>query len=139
VVANNLRVNGSFDILLEEMELDGYGVVKAISSGPPVASGSGSPVTGLFKTRRTSDLVKLTFEGGIELVGTRQHPIWSPLHEDWIPMGDLIPGERVLTRSGHVAVLSVISIEDSLPVYNIEVESEHTYEVTALGILVHRQ
>ncbi len=117
--------------------MEGRGLVRSIEDGPDVPPGDGAVVTGRFVTRRTADLVRVTFADGTTLAGTRNHPVWAPDEGDWRGLGEFQPGQRVRTRSGFAIVARVESLPDVAPVYNLEVAGEHVYEVTELGILVH--
>jgi hypothetical protein len=57
--------------------------------------------------------------------------------EDWVPLGEVVEGERLQGKDGTATVLSIDIHNVSLPVYNIEVHGEHVYEVGELGLLVH--
>ena len=57
--------------------------------------------------------------------------------EDWIPAGELVPGELVDTLTGPVAVESAERLHSGLDVYIIEVHGEHVFRITADGVLVH--
>jgi hypothetical protein len=133
---NGLRAGERFDLLVTEIELDASAFVVSIEDGPEVLPGEGAVVTGRFVTRQGSDLVRVTLEDGTKLVGTSSHPVWSPVEMQWRGLGEFKSGQYVQTRFGFVAV-SVESLPDRVPVYNIEVDGEHVYEVTDLGILVH--
>ena len=69
--------------------------------------------------------------------GTRQHPVWCVTRQDWVGLGELLPGEEVETRQGPLAVRTVQDVPGLQSVYNLEVHGEHVYEVTDAGILVH--
>ena len=112
-------------------------LVRSIVDGPEVPHGPGAVVTGRFVTRQAADLVRVTFEDGTQLTGTRNHPVWSPVDGDWRGLGDFLPGMSVSTREGFAIVASVESLPETAPVYNIEVAGEHVYQVTDLGVLVH--
>jgi hypothetical protein len=56
---------------------------------------------------------------------------------EWRGLGEFEPNELVQTRQGLAAVASVESLSDRAPLFNIEVDGEHVYEVTQLGVLVH--
>jgi hypothetical protein len=94
-------------------------------------------VTGRFVTRDAGNLVTVALENGTEIRATEVHPVWSVDREEWVPAGELEPGELVDTLAGPVAVLSVERLESALDVYNIEVHGEHVFRVTADGVLVH--
>lgn len=134
---NGLRVGETFDLRLTEIELDASGFVVSIDEGPEVVPGEGAVVTGRFVTRQGSELVRVVFEDGTQLVGTSGHPVWSPVEMQWRGLGEFEPGQLVQTRLGFAAVVSVERLSDRVAVYNIEVDGEHVYEVSGLGILVH--
>ena len=46
-----------------------------------------------------------TFADGTALTGTRQHPVWCVTRQDWVGLGELLPGEEVETRNGPLALL----------------------------------
>ena len=69
---------------------------------------------------------------------TANHPIWSEDRKDFISAGDLLPGEKLLTANYTVTnVMAVKPHNVGEPVYNLEVDGEHVYFVSAAGILVH--
>jgi hypothetical protein len=134
---NGLRVGAEIDLRFTEIAVHASGRVVSIVDGPEVVAGDGAVVIGRFVTRQGSNLVRLTLEDGTELVGTANHPIWSPVDWDWRGMGKFKQGEYVQTRLGLMAVASIEALPGRQPVYNIEVHGESVYEVTELGILVH--
>ncbi len=137
IAAYGLRVGNSIDLKLTEIDLDALARVRSIEDGPEVLPGEGAVVTGRFATRKSTALVRVTFEDGTQLSGTSNHPVWCIDESGWKPLGKLRPGQFVRTREGCVAVAQVELISATPPVYNIEVDGEHVYEVTLLGILVH--
>jgi hypothetical protein len=94
-------------------------------------------VTGRFVTRSAGNVVLVSLANGTEIRATDIHPVWSVDREEWVPAGELEPGEQVDTLAGPVAVVSVERLESPLDVYNIEVHGEHVFRVTADGVLVH--
>ncbi len=134
---NGLQIGAAIDLQLTEIEVEANGFVVSIEDGPEIMPGDGAVVTGRFVTREGSDLVRVTFEDGTQLIGTTNHPVWSPLDWDWRCLGEFEPGQFVYTRAGLLAVASVEKLPGWQPLYNIEVDGEHVYEVTAHGILVH--
>lgn len=119
------------------MESSGWAKVLAIEECPPIANGDGEVVTGRFITPTVSNLVRLTFAGGVDLTGTHLHPIWSLDRQSWVPLGELHVNEHVLGENGPVSVRKVEHLTNAQDVYNIEVHGEHVYQVTDLGVLVH--
>ena len=88
-------------------------------------------------TRSAGNVALLSLANGTEIRATDVHPVWSVDREEWVPAGELEPGELVDTLAGPVAVHSVDRLESPLDVYNIEVHGEHVFRVTADGVLVH--
>ena len=88
-------------------------------------------------TRSAGNVALLSLANGTEIRATDVHPVWSVDREEWVPAGELEPGELVDTLAGPVAVHSVDRLESPLDVYNIEVHGEHVFRVTAEGVLVH--
>ncbi len=137
VASSHLEIGSIFKVYSTELELNGIAEVTAISPCPPLSTGDGEVVTGRFVTRRADETVRMTFETGDTLEGSKSHPIWSPAIQDWVPMEDWTAGDAVLGREGWITVTSVEARNESVPLYNIEVRGEHVYVVTQAGILVH--
>ena len=137
VERNGIVAGASLPIAISELEIEGNAFVTSITACPPVAEGPGRVVTGRFVTWDAGNLVRVTLENGTEIRATDVHPIWSVDGEEWIPAGELVPGELVDTLTGPVAVESVERLHSGLDVYNIEVHGEHVFRVTADGVLVH--
>lgn len=69
---------------------------------------------------------------------TDNHPFWSEDRQQFVPAGDLQPGEHLRLRSGATSVVeSIGKTKRSAPVFNIEVDGEHVYYVGLNGALVH--
>ena len=132
-----LSVGGLLPVGVSELDIDCEAVVTSITPCPEIAQGEGRVVTGRFVTRDAVNLVTVALENGAAIRATNIHPVWSVDREEWVPAGDLEPGELVDTLAGPVAVLSVDRLESALDVYNIEVHGEHVFRVTADGVLVH--
>ncbi len=69
--------------------------------------------------------------------GLPSKAFWSPMERDWRGLGEFEPGQFVQGRSGLVGIASTEKLSDRQRLYNVEIDGEHVYEVTALGILVH--
>lgn len=113
----------------------------AIRPCPEIQTGEGYVVTGRFVTPVVTQTVKLTLSdevGRQEVIeGTAMHPIWSEDRGKWVAMGELTPGEHLAGMAGMIQVVVVEHLHDPKPVYNIEVQGQHAYEVGCLGLLVH--
>ena len=132
-----LSVGGLLPVGVSELDIDCEAVVTGIAPCPEIAQGEGRVVTGRFVTRSAGNVVLVSLANGTEIRATDVHPVWSVDREEWVPAGELEPGEQVDTLAGPVAVLSVERLESALDVYNIEVHGEHVFRVTADGVLVH--
>jgi len=74
------------------------------------------------------------------ITATANHPFWVANRQSWTDAGSLQPGDQVLTATGErLGVLSVRHYTAYLRVFNLTVESLHTYYVMAGGsaVLVH--
>jgi hypothetical protein len=134
------REGGSLDMDLPEMGAVGIADVLAIHACPPLKPGPGNVVTGTFAHEADNNLITLKLSDDIDPIGvTDNHPFWSEDRRNFIPSGDLKPGERVRTRSGTAEVSAVARrpLQTGERVYNLEVHSEHVYQVTFGGVLVH--
>jgi hypothetical protein len=125
------------EIHLEEMQLSGLARVVAIDRVPPLADGPGCLVLSTV-THLNGDVLELRFENsGTVLQPTARHHLHSYDTRDWVRAGDLRPGDRLTTSSGHVTVASVVSKPGLHRVFNIEVETQHAYYVSSLDVFSH--
>ncbi|MBX3420953.1 MAG: hypothetical protein KF752_05275 [Pirellulaceae bacterium] len=105
--------------------------VQEIISRNALASGSPDVLADLEQLARLG-LVDLE-----TLEGTERHPVWSEDQQDWMPLGQLQPGQTLRAADGPAVVLSVTIHNHIVPVYNIEIHGQHVYQVGELGLLVH--
>ena len=63
--------------------------------------------------------------------------MWSVDRQEWVPLAELVDGERLQGLDGLAVVLGVSLSRVTQPVYNIEVHGEHVYQVGELGLVVH--
>jgi hypothetical protein len=68
---------------------------------------------------------------------TGNHPFWSEDRQEFVRADKLQPGERLKTLQGITRVTNVVARGSPVPVYNIEVQVDHTYHVASVGVLVH--
>ncbi|WP_010582396.1 hypothetical protein [Schlesneria paludicola] len=137
VASSHLEIGSIFKVFSTELELNGIAEITAISPCPPLSTGDGEVVTGRLVTRKADETGRMTFETGDTLEGSKSHPIWSPAIQDWVPMEEWAAGDAVLGREGWITVTFVEVLNESVPLYNIELRGEHVYEVTQAEILVH--
>lgn len=57
----------------------------------------------------------------------------------WVEAGDLVDGDKLITRNGFETVIDLNSYQDSLTVYNIRVKENHNYAVGTYSVLVHNK
>ncbi len=95
-------------------------------------------VTGTFR-HTTADILDVSVAGQSNPIGTTPaHPFWSEDRGAFIPAAQLRQGERLRTAHGTITqVTKLLPRPTPEPVYNLEVDVEHVYYVTADGVLVH--
>ena len=74
-----------------------------------------------------------------EIITTVDHPFYVK-DQGFIKAGELIVGDELLDVNGNVLLVENFDVEltdDSVKVYNFQVEDFHTYHVCTLGVLVH--
>lgn len=139
--ANGITLWRSLPLNLPEMQISGRAMVTALDTCPHIVCGEGAVVTSRFATRNVrvvANLELVTEDGRRETItGTTIHPVWSVDRQDWVPIGELAIGERLQGVEGPVFVSSVVLSYVEKPVYNIEVQAEHVYQVGTYNILVH--
>ena len=111
------------------------GYVVALERMPEIAPGPGRVVLSTFTHR--DQILKLRFEGESEpLDTTPAHRIFSIAKNNWIPASELQPGDQVRTRDGHATIAS-IAREDVERVFDLEIESDHSYFIDGTDVLAH--
>ena len=110
---------------------------KVISTDPETMETSPKTVLETY-IREVTTLVHLTVNGE-EIVTTVDHPFYVK-NQGFIKAGELIVGDELLDVNGNVLLVENLDVEltdDSVKVYNFQVEDYHTYHVSGLGVLVH--
>ncbi|MFC0183660.1 polymorphic toxin-type HINT domain-containing protein [Pseudarcicella hirudinis] len=91
-------------------------------------------VVGIFH-KTASKLIKVFIKGDT-ITTTSEHPFY--VNNTWLPAEKLYKGLRLLTLSGAlISVDSVATVQETLSVYNFEVEHSHNYFVGNEEYLVH--
>ncbi len=123
---------------LPEMGAVGEAEVTSIDSCPEIKPGTGPIVTGRFiHEARDGEVIELRLADQEEVTRvTANHPYWSVDRADFIPAGELQPGEQVDTHYGTTRVVSLTPIAYTGLLYNLET-TEHVYRVGSVGTLVH--
>jgi hypothetical protein len=132
-----IEVDSEIDLVLPEMGIDGIAKVVGIGACPNISRGAGQVVTGTF-AHREGKVYDLVVEGLTEpLSVTGGHTFWSEDRQSYVPASSLRIGESLRTLTTKPRVMAIKLREGLHNVYNIEVNQEHVYHVTATGILVH--
>lgn len=126
---------------IEELGLHGRARLTAVEPCPAIETGSGHTVLGTI-TRYASHLHRLTVSDeangastSIEVTGT--HPIYSATRHEWVPAGELAPGEWLVSKDGRQQVTANHRLPGLQRVFNLEVQSAHRYFVSDARVLVH--
>jgi hypothetical protein len=133
------RVGGRVWLEMPEMGAQGWATVVAIKPCPEIEPGPGQVVTGRFKHEPDDNVLDVRVAGQSEPIGvTDTHPFWSEDRGEFVPVGQLRQGERVRTAAlGVVAIASITHRPREAWVYNLEVQGQHVYQVSDVGVLVH--
>jgi len=125
---------------LDMAELGGAGVAEVlrIEPCPPIPDGPGSVVTGKF-VHTVQRIVDLKTDDGNTIGTTPNHPFWSEDRQQFLPAGQLQPGETVRTLTGTAHITSITPRDGPFQVYNLTVHGEHVYHVGPAGVLVHNK
>jgi hypothetical protein len=79
------------------------------------------------------------FVGQEEIKVTPSHPFWVE-GKGWVAAGELKTGDKLRLYNGNVIDVDktiVEKLDETIKVYNFEVEDWHTYYVSSLQLLVH--
>ncbi len=141
LVVNDITPGATTWLDLPEMGAVGYATVVSVAPCPdpgPKPHPDCRLVTGVFR-HSSADCVNVHVAGLASPIGTtRNHRFWSEDRQAFVEAGDLHPGETLLTADGTpTSVLSITARPGLQPVYNLEVDVEHVYYVSADGLLVH--
>lgn len=141
VKSHGLKAGQLLPLNIAELQVAGLAHITAIEPCPTIATGEGSVITARFLTRQVDVIVRAEIlgpDGTIEVIeGTPIHPIWSLDRLDWVPLSELEQGESLQSQYGIATVLSLAILRKAVPVYNVEVNGEHVFEVGSTAILVH--
>ena len=76
---------------------------------------------------------------GEEIITTVDHPFYVN-DRGFVNAGELAVGDELLDSNKNILLVENFDVEltdDSVKVYNFQVEDYHTYHVSGLGVLVH--
>ena len=123
---------------LEEINTAGAAYLTSVRPSPAIEEGEGCVVLSTFTRGGADDVLELRVEGSDEVLGvTANHPLYSLDRNAFIEAGLLHEGERLRTLEGEVTVISLTPRKGAHRVYNLEVETSHTYHVGESAILAH--
>jgi hypothetical protein len=125
-------------LALPEMGLVGLAHVAAVAPIPPLEAGQGRIVLATVGSLSEQVLV-LRLANGEAIEPTVGHRLFSIDRHAWVAAGELRAGEQLATRSGPVRVSSILPKRTTEHVYNIEVETDHSYLVGDIGVLSHNE
>ncbi len=131
------RVGGKIFLDLSEVGTRGWAKVLDVRPCGRVEIGPGDMVTGTFRHSH-GRVGELILESEPTPIGvTPGHLFWSGDRQAWVPVSSLHRGETVQTMKGLTHVISYSLTDPVEPVYNLEVEGSHCYQVGESGVLVH--
>ena len=131
------RPGQSVTLSIPEIGAVGEANVLDVEPCPALVSGPGRVVTGTF-THNNATIRRLKLRGvAAPLEVTGLHPLYSESRNAFVRAQSLMVGETLRTRWGTVRVESLIQEPHPRRVYNLEVEGEHAYYVTADSVLCH--
>jgi len=131
------EVGKTVPIWVPECGIEGEAEVLSIGPCPPVKPGNGPVVLATFR-HVVSSTVDLHVTGLDQPIGcTPNHPFWSQDRGQFVRADELKPGEH-LSALGPDAYVERLALDPTpKPVYNLQVQGEHVYQVSGRGVLVH--
>jgi len=124
-------------LAIPELGVDGLVDVISIEPCPPITAGEGRIVISTF-THVAPETICMYLDGLPEPIRcTPNHITWSVVDRDFVEAHKLQPGKFVLCDDGVREVVRVEKIAEPIRVYNLEVQGQHVYQVSSLGMLVH--
>ena len=126
---------------LPEIGAVGAAMVVDIQAATGIEPGEGQVVTATLAHPPATQVLDVTLDGADEPIGvTDNHPFWSVDRQEFVAVGEMEIGERVLTYHGDTQrIASKLPRPGPETVYNLEVYGEHVYFVGDDGFLVHNQ
>lgn len=140
--ANMAYVGNQVHLELPHVGLDGMATVTGLEPCPdidPPADPRHRIVTGTM-AHESNALIDLHFMERVEpLVLTPSHKVWAANRGQFVPAADLQEGETMCSPRGQEFAISRIVRRETAPtmVFNLEVDGEHVFFVSDLGLLVH--
>ncbi|WP_449342081.1 polymorphic toxin-type HINT domain-containing protein [Streptomyces aurantiogriseus] len=120
---------------------------EVLATDPTTGKTSKQKVTDTIEGKGEKKLVKLTVHTDGDqghatdtITATAGHPFWVPDLKKWLKAGELKPGQWLQTGSGTWVQIDAVSAwTQQAAVYNLTVDTAHTYHVVAgaEAVLVH--
>ncbi len=110
---------------------------KVLAANPETGEQDVKTVVQTF-VNETDELVNVTVNGET-ITTTPEHPFYIP-QKGWTGAIHLRAGDMLVLSNGEYVVVEKVEhelLENSVKVYNFEVEDFHTYYVSEYGVLVH--
>lgn len=137
VADQELEAGGLLWLDLPEFHLSGYADVLSIEPFDNPSPGTGCVITSVYR-RRNGYVRELRFDEGTEpLFATAGHPFRSLDREAWVTAEALLIGERVATATGFLVLASREEEPEIHWVYNLEVDTSHSYLAGRDQLWVH--
>ena len=103
-----LSNNGQVPIGTKELAVMGLADVVRIDPCPPKSTGQGRLVTGIYR-HYANNVIDLQISSASRPIETTDnHPFWSEDRQQFVPAGDLQPGEHLRLRSGATSIVKSI-------------------------------
>jgi len=127
----------TIDLTLKELNIEGKATVLSVSPCAEIMKGSGRVV--LTTVQRFSRSLKKLYFKGVEqpLEITATHRLYSESHKNWMAVANLNPGNQLRTKHGKLVIDRISSMPGTHQVYNIEVQTKHSFYVSSQSILSH--
>jgi hypothetical protein len=142
--ANNVQVGAEVQLPLDLVEMglpdDLRGEVVGIAPCPPIKPGAGRVVLTTVNHLNASvrELKVEDSHGRCQTIRpTDTHKIYRATDGKWVAAAELRVGDLLRGREGLLRVLANAPVPGLHRVYNLTVEGEHVYRVSAHGVLVH--
>jgi hypothetical protein len=129
------RASAQAEVELADFGIATVGTIVGVEA-VDISAGAGCVVRSTI-THINNDVWSLDLEGGTRLEPTGRHRFLSVDRGEWVATRDLYVGERLITAEGEVTVAGLAQEGAPRRVYNLEVESTHTYLVSGESVVTH--
>ena len=134
-----IRLGETVSIVLDELGFSGVANVDSLQPAERPASGPGCLVM-TTETHFSASVLELRFSESTGAVqSTATHPFYSMDRQSWVQAQALAVGEDLRTGEGTLYLASATPLDGLRQVFNLEVDTQHTYLVSRDHLLVHNQ